>query len=71
MMDNPLLEEGEAVPFLDLKLVAGGLNPQPEPPGRSRLDVVTSVPVLLGLHELRAVAGGLNPQPLPPRAFHL
>lgn len=71
MMDNPLLKEGEAVPFVDLKLVAGGLNPQPEPPGRSRLNVVTIVPVLLGLHELRAVAGGLNPQPLPPRALYL
>ena len=70
-MDNPFLEEGEAVPFLDLKLVAGGLNPQPEPPGRLRLELVTMVPELVGLHELRAVAGGLNPQPLPPRALHM
>ncbi len=70
-MDNPFLEEGEAMPFLDLNPVDGGLNPQPEPPGRSRLEVVTTVPGLLDLHELRAVAGGLNPQPLPPRALHL
>ena len=71
MMHNPLLEEGEAVPLLDLNLVAGGLNPQPEPPGRSRLEVVTIGSELLDFHELRAVAGGLNPQPLPPRALHL
>ena len=67
-MNNPCLEEGEALPLLDLKLVAGGLNPQPEPPGRSRREVV---PELLGFQELRAVAGGLNPQPQPPRALHL
>ena len=70
-MDNPFLEEGEALPLPDLKRVAGGLNPQPEPPGRLRLEAVTVVPELLGVQELRAVAGGLNPQPLPPRALHL
>ena len=69
-MDEILHAEGGALPDSDWARVAGGLNPQPEPPGRTRLEVLPELllPELLLSEQLRAVAGGLNPQPLPPLA---
>ena len=62
-MDKAFLRQGAVVPLADWNLVTGGLNPQPEPPGHSR---VVALPELLSVQQLRAVAGGINPQPLPP-----
>jgi hypothetical protein len=64
-MNEVICGKNAAVSAADWTHVAGGLNPQPEPPGRARLEVV---PELLLLQQLRTVAGGLNPQPLPPLA---
>ncbi len=61
----PVLELGTVVPLSEWSRVAGGLNPQPEPPGRLQPPMLLEV---LLVQQLRAVAGGLNPQPLPPLA---
>ena len=65
IMDEASSGQQAVVPLADLTLVAGGLNPQPEPPGRLLL---AALPGLIPFQQLRAVAGGLNPQPLPPIA---
>lgn len=64
-MDEAPFRQGAVVPLSDLTLVAGGLNPQPEPPGRS---LWVALPELMTFEQLRAGAGGINPQPLPPLA---
>ena len=64
-MNEAMIGPGTVVPLSEQFLVAGGLNPQPEPPGRLQSTVLLEV---LVVQQLRGVAGGLNPQPLPPFA---